>query len=194
MGYCLAPICFPGYVRRPGNRVIRERHDTLRDHPSSFILLFAPSCEFLLCSKDSTHGLHGDKGFVFAHVFLQEVTEGTENLCQISFLLFKNIVSNISVHSVDSSEAGGGLILQCRCMNGDFRDILSVPQAPAPCLTRPFRAHYPAGGGDPWALPMATLMPPFQGWRISAGTPQNRNRVVNCPYSKMVKRRYATPS
>jgi hypothetical protein len=26
-------------------------------------------------------GVHGDKSFVFAHVFLQEVTEGTENLC-----------------------------------------------------------------------------------------------------------------
>jgi hypothetical protein len=30
-----------------------------------------------------------NKRFVFAHVFLQEVTEGTEQLCQIAFLLFK---------------------------------------------------------------------------------------------------------
>jgi hypothetical protein len=35
-----------------------------------------------LCFKDSNHGVHGDKSFVFAHVFLQEVTEGTEKLCQ----------------------------------------------------------------------------------------------------------------
>jgi hypothetical protein len=49
-------------------------------HPSSFSL--CPSCEFLLCSKEGrNHGLHGDKRFVFAHVFLQEVTEGTEKLC-----------------------------------------------------------------------------------------------------------------
>jgi hypothetical protein len=26
--------------------------------------------------------VHGDKSFVFAHFFLQEVTEGTEKLCQ----------------------------------------------------------------------------------------------------------------
>jgi hypothetical protein len=87
-------------------------------HPSSFSL--CPSCEFLLCSKDINRGVHGDKRFVFAHVFLQEVTEGTEKLCQIAFLLFKNIVANISVHSVDPSEAGG-LILQSRCMNGYIR-------------------------------------------------------------------------
>jgi hypothetical protein len=63
---------------------------------------------------------------VFAHVFLQEVTEETENLCWISFLLLKNNVSNISVHSVNSSEAGGFLILQSRCMNGDEMDGFAI--------------------------------------------------------------------
>jgi hypothetical protein len=39
---------------------------------------------------------------VFAHVLLQEVTEGTEKLCWLSFFCSKNSVSNISVNAVDS--------------------------------------------------------------------------------------------
>jgi hypothetical protein len=84
---------------------------------------------------------------VFAHVLLQEVTEGTEKLCWLSFFCSKNSVSNISVNAVDSSEAGGFLFLQSLFMYGDEMD----------------RVRY-------------------------------QNRVVNCPYGKTVKRRYATQS
>jgi hypothetical protein len=49
-------------------------------HPSSFSS--CSSCEFLLCFQEGRNqGLHGDKSFVFDHVFLQEGTEGTEKLC-----------------------------------------------------------------------------------------------------------------
>jgi hypothetical protein len=39
-------------------------------------------CDFFTTRFAGVHGVHGDKRFVFAHVFLQEGTEGTEKLCQ----------------------------------------------------------------------------------------------------------------
>jgi hypothetical protein len=70
-----------GIILHPSLCVLRASFSCVPKKAATEIRDKIKHSDFFTTRFAGVHGVHGDKSFVFAHVFLQEVTEATEKLC-----------------------------------------------------------------------------------------------------------------